>query len=84
MASLIPSAWRKIHRSTLSAAAVGAVIALVALGPIVVAAVILRCCDDESGPARDDWIKLLLLLGLAVFSGVAAPHGHLRRLAHVG
>jgi hypothetical protein len=75
MASLIPSAWRKIHPSTISAALVGAVIALVAIGPIVVAPVIFRWRDDETASAREDWIRLVLILGVAVVSAALIAGG---------
>jgi hypothetical protein len=82
MAALIPSEWRKIHPSTLSAAAVGAAIALVASGPVIITAIILKCCDGEEGPMRNDWIKLgaalagCVLLGALIGGGISS---HLRK-----
>ena len=61
---------RGFHRSVYAAALAGAVAALLFLGPIGVAVVMLRCCSDSTGPTLGAWIVLGVLLLVVV--GLAA------------
>jgi hypothetical protein len=80
---------RRFHRSTLVGAILFAVVALVVLGPVTVAVLLLRCCDDSTGPTWGAWVLLAILvacvmLAAAVVGGLTAALlrrlvSHLRR-----
>ena len=64
---------RRHHWSVYLAAAVGAAAALVLVGPIAVAVVMLRCCSDSTGPTAMAWLVLgALLLGIVAVAAVVA------------
>jgi ABC-type enterobactin transport system permease subunit len=68
---------RRFHWSTILGAVVMGALALLTLGPIAVAALMLRCCSDSTGPELGAWIAILLVLALivaaaAVVGGLAA------------
>ena len=65
--------WRRLHRATRWAAALGALLALVVLGPFVVAALMLRSSSDARGPEPMAYVVLgaLLLLLMATAAAVA-------------
>jgi len=57
---------RRFHWSIYAGGAVGALLALVFVGPVAVAVVLLRCCDDSRGPTLLAW----LVIGLVVAGGM--------------
>ena len=66
---------RRFHRSTLAGALVAGGLALFFVGPVAVAVVMLRCCDDSTGPTAGAWLVMALLLLAAV--GTASALGGL-------
>ena len=65
--------WSSLHRSTQLAAATGAALALILLGPVAVAVVMLRCCDDARGPGIAARIVVgLVVLVIAIGVGTAS------------
>jgi hypothetical protein len=59
---VMPAAWRRLHLSTRVAAILGAAATFLALGPIAVAVVLLRCCDDVRGPSAGAWVVIAVVL----------------------
>lgn len=53
---------RRFHWSTLVGAVSFSLAALLLLGPVVVAVLLLRCCDDSTGPGPAAWALLWSLL----------------------
>jgi hypothetical protein len=71
------------HWSTRLGAAIFGLAALLILGPVTVAVLLLRCCDDSTGPSIWAWallLALLLCLTLAAAALGAAAVALLRRL----
>ena len=64
---------RRPHWSALAGALILGLGALLTLGPVVVAVLMLRCCDDSTGPTWEAWALLLVLLAGVV--GLAAALG---------
>jgi len=75
---------RATHWSVRLAAALGALAVLLGLGPIAVAVLMLRCCDDAHGPDAGAWALiaavLLLLMAAAAFLCAALVAGARRLL----
>ena len=74
---------RRWHWSTRLGAAVFGLAALLLLGPVTVAVLLLRCCDDSTGPSLWAWallIGLLLCLTMAAAAIGGAAAALLRRL----
>jgi hypothetical protein len=68
---------RRLHWSVYVAGLVGAVAALVVVGPIAAAVVMLRCCSDSTGPGIGAWLVLgavlaAVLLVAAFLAGTLA------------
>ena len=69
---------RRLHWSTVVGAAIMGTLALVTLGPVAVAVMMLRCCGDTgTGPGAGAWIVVTLLVAAlvaaaAVVGGLAA------------
>jgi hypothetical protein len=63
---------KRLHWSTLAGAAVLGAVALLTLGPVTVAVLMLRCCSDSTGPGWGAWSLLLGLLALLVAVAAAA------------
>ena len=57
---------RRFHWSVHAAAAAGALVGLLVLGPIVAAVVMLRCCSNSTGPGIGAWIVLGVVLAAVV------------------
>ena len=72
---------RRTHWSTKLGAAVLALATLVLAGPVTVAVLMLRCCDDSTGPTAGAWVLLLTLLLLLTLVA-AAIGGALGSLVH--
>ena len=64
---------RRFHWSTIVGALIAGGLALVFVGPVAVAVVILRCCSDSTRPTAGAWLVLGLILVLVI--GVAAALG---------
>jgi hypothetical protein len=66
---------KRFHWSTILGAVLMGGLALVTLGPIAVAAIMLQCCSDSTGPTAGAWIVVALIV--AVMVAVAAVVGGL-------
>ena len=64
---------RRLPRSVYVVGAVGAVAAVVLVGPVAVAVVMLRCCSDSTGPTATAWLVLgAILAAIAAVAAAAA------------
>jgi hypothetical protein len=57
---------RRVHPATLVGAVLAGGAALLGLGPVAVAVVMLRCCDDAAGPTAGAWLVLGTVLAALV------------------
>ena len=63
--------WRSLHRSTRVAAVIGGAATLLVFGPIAVAVLMMRCCEQTRGASAGAWVVIGIVLLVAALAAAA-------------